>query len=150
MVCAITRWKFPLAMPAWKLAPALAFGNAVVWKPAEAASGSAALLATALTDAGLPPGILNLITGSAASIGDALIDHPAASAALVFTRDLAAALGFLRGCRPGWFTLTGETAGTEPQVSFGGMKASSSHSRERGKAALEFFTDVKTVYLEAT
>ena len=46
--------------------------------------------------------------------------------------------------------VNGETAGTEPQVSFGGMKASSSHSRERGKAALEFFTDVKTVYLEAT
>lgn len=45
IVCAITPWNFPFAIPTWKLAPALAFGNAVVWKPAEAASGSAVLLA---------------------------------------------------------------------------------------------------------
>jgi acyl-CoA reductase-like NAD-dependent aldehyde dehydrogenase len=337
VVCAITPWNFPLAIPAWKLAPALAFGNTVVWKPAEIASGSAALLAIALTDAGLPPGVLNLITGPAASIGDAVIGHPAAAAitftgsnavgrriavqaaergakfqlelggknpvvvlpdadleravectvrgamlstgqrctatsraivvgerhdefgerlsaaveglvvgdpfdeatdvgplasaaqhqtvrsyleiarraghrlacgggatdpqdgyyvdptvyldvdpgsriardeifgpvlavmrardldaalaianaseyglsASVFTRDLGAALAFARRVHAGVVHVNGETAGAEPQVPFGGMKSSSSHSREQGKAALEFFTDVKTVYLEA-
>lgn len=84
VVCAITPWNFPFAIPAWKLAPAIAFGNAVLWKPAEAASGSAVMLAQTLADAGLPAGVLNLVTGkgrdlSAALTGDARL------AALTFT-----------------------------------------------------------------
>jgi acyl-CoA reductase-like NAD-dependent aldehyde dehydrogenase len=56
VVCVITPWNFPFAIPTWKLAPAIGFGNAVVWKPAEAASGSAVLLAETLAAAGLPDG----------------------------------------------------------------------------------------------
>jgi acyl-CoA reductase-like NAD-dependent aldehyde dehydrogenase len=63
VVCAITPWNFPFAIPTWKLAPAIGFGNAVVWKPAEAASGSAVLLTEVLAEAGLPDGVLNLVTG---------------------------------------------------------------------------------------
>lgn len=72
VVAAITPWNFPVAIPLWKLAPALVYGNAVVWKPAEAASGSAVRLARLLADAGLPDGVLNLVTGSGRALSPAL------------------------------------------------------------------------------
>jgi len=72
VVCAITPWNFPFAIPTWKLAPAIGFGNTVVWKPAEAASGSAVFLTEILAAAGLPPGVLNLITGKGAALSDPL------------------------------------------------------------------------------
>ncbi len=65
--------------------------------------------------------------------------------ASVFTRDLNRALQFARTIDVGMVRVNGETAGVEPQAPFGGMKASSSHSREQGRAALDFFTSVKTV-----
>lgn len=84
VVGAITPWNFPVAIPLWKIAPALAYGNAVVWKPAEAASGSAVLLARLLQDAGLPDGVLNLVTGSGRELSEPLTQDPAL-AALTFT-----------------------------------------------------------------
>ncbi|HET9720657.1 MAG TPA: aldehyde dehydrogenase family protein [Solirubrobacteraceae bacterium] len=72
VVCAITPWNFPFAIPTWKLAPALGFGNSVVWKPAEAASGSAVMLTESLAAGGLPDGVLNLITGSGGRLSGAL------------------------------------------------------------------------------
>jgi len=75
-VCAITPWNFPLAIPAWKLAPALACGNAVIWKPATAASGSALLLAEVLAEAGLPPGALNVVMGAGEALSTALVSDP--------------------------------------------------------------------------
>ena len=336
VVCAITPWNFPVAIPLWKLAPALAYGNTVVWKPAEVTPVCAVQLAEIFTQAGLPAGALNLLTGSSKAVGEPLTTHelldgitftgsvavgerirslaaesgtkvqlelggknpavvlddadlelavelilrgamlstgqrctatsraivasgrmdefaerllaradtltvgdplsddtdigplssreqfdsvvgylhvaeqeglellrggppggpdpgyfveptvyldpqrrsrlsweevfgpvlcliPAGDeqealeianetkfglSASVFTRDLYSALRFSRGLRAGVVHVNGETAGAEPQVPFGGMKASSSHSREQGKAAVEFFTDIKTVYVE--
>ncbi len=84
VVCAITPWNFPFAIPTWKLAPALAFGNSVVWKPAEAASGSAVLLTESLAAGGLPDGALNLLTGSGRVLSAALTGDPRL-AALSFT-----------------------------------------------------------------
>jgi acyl-CoA reductase-like NAD-dependent aldehyde dehydrogenase len=84
VVCAITPWNFPLAIPTWKLAPALAFGNAIVWKPAEAASGSAVLLTQAFADAGLPNGVLNLVTGSGSKLSTVVTGDPHL-AAITFT-----------------------------------------------------------------
>ncbi len=84
VVAAVTPWNFPVAIPLWKLAPALAYGNAVVWKPAEAASGSAVLLAQVFEDAGLPPGVLNLLTGSGRALSASITSHPAL-AGLTFT-----------------------------------------------------------------
>jgi alpha-ketoglutaric semialdehyde dehydrogenase len=72
----ITPWNFPIAIPAWKIAPALAFGNTVVFKPASLTPLSAVRLVEALADAGLPPGVLNLVTGSASVIGDPLLRDP--------------------------------------------------------------------------
>jgi len=77
-------------------------------------------------------------------------DTPFGLSASIFTRDLAAALEFSRRIEAGVVRINGETAGVEPHVPFGGVKASSSHSREQGRAAREFFTNVKTIYAEAT
>jgi aldehyde dehydrogenase (NAD+) len=67
--------------------------------------------------------------------------------ASLFTRDLAAALAFAREAEVGVVHVNSETAGAEPHAPFGGMKGSSSHSREQGKAAVHFFTETKTVYI---
>lgn len=80
----ITPWNFPIAIPAWKAAPALVSGNAVVLKPAELTPLSVNHLATALLDAGLPPGVLNVVHGTGAEAGDALVRH-ADVAAVSFT-----------------------------------------------------------------
>jgi aldehyde dehydrogenase (NAD+) len=72
----ITPWNFPAAIPAWKTAPALAFGNAVVLKPAELVPGSAWAMAEILSRSGLPRGVFNLVTGKGSLIGDALVTHP--------------------------------------------------------------------------
>jgi aldehyde dehydrogenase (NAD+) len=71
----ITPWNFPLAIPLWKAAPALAFGNTVVLKPAEASSGVAALLAETAAAAELPAGVFNVVHGSGPSAGAALVGH---------------------------------------------------------------------------
>jgi aldehyde dehydrogenase (NAD+) len=76
VVAAITPWNFPLAIPAWKLAPALAFGNCVVFKPAELAPASPWSIVDVLQRAGLPPGVLNLVMGPGASLGAALAGSP--------------------------------------------------------------------------
>lgn len=68
--------------------------------------------------------------------------------ASLFTRDLGRALQFVREIKAGIVHVNSETAGAEPQVPFGGYKASSSYSREQGKAAREFYTQMKTVYLD--
>jgi aldehyde dehydrogenase (NAD+) len=76
VVALITPWNFPLAIPLWKAAPALAFGNTVVLKPAEQSSHLGVLLAETAQAAGLPPGVFNVVAGAGASVGDALIRHP--------------------------------------------------------------------------
>jgi len=74
VVGVITPWNFPVAIPIWKIAPALICGNTVVWKPADIASLTAAAVARVLTEAGLPPGVLNLVIGEGRVIGDALLE----------------------------------------------------------------------------
>ena len=76
IVAAITPWNFPLAIPAWKIAPALACGNCVVFKPAELVPASPWTLVDIVQRAGLPPGVLNLVMGPGARIGAALAASP--------------------------------------------------------------------------
>ncbi len=73
VVTIITPWNFPIAIPAWKIAPALVYGNAVVFKPAFQTPLIASMLVAALVDAGLPAGVLNFITGRGAEIGDEIV-----------------------------------------------------------------------------
>ena len=72
----ITPWNFPLAIPAWKIAPALAFGNCVIFKPAELVPASPWALADIVQRAGLPTGVLNLVMGPGAKLGAALASAP--------------------------------------------------------------------------
>ncbi|MES2050094.1 MAG: aldehyde dehydrogenase family protein, partial [Pseudomonadota bacterium] len=88
VVGAIIPWNYPLLMAAWKVAPALAAGCTVVLKPSELASLSALQLAGIATQAGLPPGVLNVITGLGSVAGQALIEHASVDK-LAFTGSLA-------------------------------------------------------------
>jgi acyl-CoA reductase-like NAD-dependent aldehyde dehydrogenase len=76
VVSVITPWNFPIAIPAWKIAPALAYGNTVVFKPAEDAPHTALLLVEALVEAGLPAGVINFLTGDGALIGTEMTSNP--------------------------------------------------------------------------
>lgn len=73
----ITPWNFPVAIPAWKIAPALVAGNTVVFKPATLTPESAMLTVQCFVDAGLPAGVLNMVFGGGGEIGNTIIDHPA-------------------------------------------------------------------------
>jgi acyl-CoA reductase-like NAD-dependent aldehyde dehydrogenase len=115
VVVAITPWNFPLALPAWKCVPALAFGNAVVCKPASHAPGPTLRLARLLAEAGVPDGAFNVVIGTGGDVGDALINDPRV-AAVSFTgstavgRRLESRLG-QRGVR-----FQGELGGHSPMI----------------------------------
>ncbi len=74
VVAAITPWNFPIAIPAWKIAPALAYGNCVVFKPADLVPGSAWALAEIASRSALPPGVFNLVMGRGSVVGQAFLD----------------------------------------------------------------------------
>lgn len=76
VVSVITPWNFPIAIPAWKIAPALVAGNAVVFKPASYTPLIGLRLVEALERAGLPPGVMNFVTGSGGEIGDEMVKNP--------------------------------------------------------------------------
>lgn len=80
VVSVISPWNFPIAIPAWKIAPALAYGNTVVFKPAEIVPASAWLLVDVLHRAGLPAGVLNLVLGRGRDVGDTLTGRAVVSA----------------------------------------------------------------------
>jgi aldehyde dehydrogenase (NAD+) len=76
VVSIVTPWNFPIAIPAWKIAPALCYGNTVVFKPAELVPGSAWALTEIISRAGLPAGVFNLVMGKSSEIGDTLLNDP--------------------------------------------------------------------------
>src|SRR5205814_482592 len=76
VVAAITPWNFPLAIPTWKIMPALVTGNTIVFKPASYTPRMAVRLVEILEEAGLPPGVINLVLGSGQEVGDVLVEHP--------------------------------------------------------------------------
>jgi alpha-ketoglutaric semialdehyde dehydrogenase len=76
VVAAITPWNFPMAIPSWKLIPALVCGNTVVIKPASDTPLSSYNLVKICEEAGIPPGVLNMVTGSGGNVGTPLMDHP--------------------------------------------------------------------------
>ncbi|MEQ6332643.1 aldehyde dehydrogenase family protein [Sphingobium sp. MK2] len=73
VITLITPWNFPIAIPAWKIAPALAYGNCVVFKPADLVPGCAWALADIIHRSGIPAGVFNLVMGRGAALGDALL-----------------------------------------------------------------------------
>jgi aldehyde dehydrogenase (NAD+) len=80
VVACVTPWNFPVAIPVWKIAPALVAGNAVVYKPASLTPATAVRIVEIFEEAGIPKGVLNLILGSGSDAGDEIINHPAVKA----------------------------------------------------------------------
>ena len=91
----ITPWNFPIAIPAWKIAPALAFGNTIVFKPAQWTPGCAWMLTDLLAAAGIPAGVFNLVMGSGSIVGETLVNHPEV-AAISFTGSMDTGRGIAR------------------------------------------------------
>jgi aldehyde dehydrogenase (NAD+) len=80
VVACVTPWNFPVAIPVWKIAPALVAGNTVVFKPATLTPATAVRIVELFEEAGIPKGVLNLILGSGSDAGDEIISHPAVKA----------------------------------------------------------------------
>ena len=84
VVGVISPWNFPMAIPAWKIAPALAYGNCVIFKPANLVPGTAWALSEIISRAGIPAGVFNLVMGSGSVVGEALVNSPEVDA-ITFT-----------------------------------------------------------------
>jgi methylmalonic acid semialdehyde dehydrogenase len=80
VVACVTPWNFPVAIPVWKIAPALVAGNSVVFKPASITPATAVRITEIFEEAGIPAGVLNLVLGSGSEAGDEIINHPAVKA----------------------------------------------------------------------
>jgi acyl-CoA reductase-like NAD-dependent aldehyde dehydrogenase len=93
----ITPWNFPIAIPAWKIAPALCYGNTVVFKPAEIVPGSAHALAEIIARSGIPAGVFNLVMGSGSVVGQTMIESPDV-AAISFTGSVATGRRIAQAC----------------------------------------------------
>ena len=115
VVVLITPWNFPAAIPAWKTAPALAFGNAVVLKPADLVPGSAWAMAEIISRSGLPRGAFNLVTGRGSVIGDALVSNPDV-AGVSFTGSVQVGTGVAAKCAARLARVQLEMGGKNPLV----------------------------------
>jgi len=93
----ITPWNFPIAIPAWKIAPALCYGNTVVFKPAELVPGSGHALSEIIARAGLPAGVFNLVVGPGSAVGQTLLEHPDVSA-ISFTGSVTTGRKIAQAC----------------------------------------------------
>src|SRR6478609_3047155 len=111
----ITPWNFPIAIPAWKIAPALAYGNAVVLKPADLVPGSAWALADILQRAGLPAGVLNLVMGRGSEVGQVLLDDKRVDA-ISFTGSVATGRRIASACVARMAKFQLEMGGKNPMV----------------------------------
>mgnify|MGYP000998732273 CR=1 FL=1 len=117
VIGAITPWNFPLLLAARKIAPALAVGNAVVLKPPEEASLSSLFLARVLADAGLPPGLLSVVTGLGEEAGAALVAHPGV-AKIAFTGGTDTGRLVMRNASVTLKRLSLELGGKSPNILF--------------------------------
>ncbi len=115
VVAAIVPWNFPLLLAAWKVAPALATGNTVILKPASQTPLTAIALGEIAVEVGLPPGVLNVITGPGASIGRALVEHPGIDK-IAFTGDTSTGKGIMRAAADTLKKITLELGGKSPNI----------------------------------
>jgi acyl-CoA reductase-like NAD-dependent aldehyde dehydrogenase len=111
----ITPWNFPIAIPAWKIAPALAYGNCVVFKPADLVPGSAWALAEIISRSGIPPGVFNLVMGPGSQVGQTLLNH-ADIDAISFTGSVDTGRRVLAATAPRFAKVQLEMGGKNPLV----------------------------------
>ncbi len=111
----ITPWNFPIAIPAWKMAPALVYGNTVVFKPASLAPQTALMLIEALVEAGLPAGVANYVTGSGKVVGDEIATNPAVKG-ISFTGSYAVGSGIYAKAVKNMTRVQLEMGGKNPMI----------------------------------
>jgi aldehyde dehydrogenase (NAD+) len=117
VVAAIVPWNFPLLLTIWKVAPALACGNTVIVKPASQTPLTALALAEIAQEVGIPPGVLNIVTGPGASVGRMLVEHPGIDK-IAFTGDTATGREIMRGSADTLKRITLELGGKSPNIVF--------------------------------
>ncbi len=117
VVAAIVPWNFPLMIGMWKLAPALACGCTVVMKPAELTSLSALRIGELALEAGLPPGVLNIVTGPGRTVGEALVNHPDVDK-VTFTGSPGVGRGIMKGAAGNFKRVSLELGGKSANVIF--------------------------------
>ena len=115
VVAAIVPWNFPLLLAAWKVAPALASGNVVILKPASQTPLTAIALGEIAVEVGLPPGVLNVITGPGSSVGQAIVEHPGIDK-IAFTGDTRTGKGIMRAAADTLKKITLELGGKSPNI----------------------------------
>jgi acyl-CoA reductase-like NAD-dependent aldehyde dehydrogenase len=115
-VCAaIVPWNFPLMLAIWKIAPALAMGNTMVLKPASQTPLTALAFGDICREVGLPPGVLNIITGSGGSVGQAIVEHPGIDK-IAFTGDTSTGKGIMKSAADTLKKITLELGGKSANV----------------------------------
>lgn len=117
VVAAIIPWNVPMMMAAWKIAPAIAAGCTIVVKPSEVASLSVLRMAELAVEAGIPPGVINVVTGEGPRVGEALIRNPDV-AKVTFTGSTATGIAIARSAAEGIKKVTLELGGKSPQLLF--------------------------------
>ena len=117
VIAAIVPWNFPLLLTAWKVAPALACGNTVIIKPASQTPLTAIALAEIAAEIGVPPGVLNVITGPGSTVGQMLVEHPGIDK-IAFTGDTSTGKGIMRGAAETLKKITLELGGKSPNIVF--------------------------------
>ncbi len=117
VVAAIVPWNFPLILGMWKIAPALAAGCSVVWKPAPETPLSALCVADLAVEAGFPPGVINVVLGDGGVTGRALVEHPGV-AKVAFTGSTATGQRILSASVPQLKRVTLELGGKSPSIIF--------------------------------
>lgn len=113
----ITPWNFPIAIPAWKIAPALAYGNCVVFKPADLVPGCAHAIAQIIAKAGIPNGVFNLTMGRGSVVGETLLNHKDVNA-ITFTGSVATGRAILHAAAENLTPATVELGGKSPVLIF--------------------------------
>jgi aldehyde dehydrogenase (NAD+) len=111
----ITPWNFPIAIPAWKIAPALAYGNCVVFKPADLVPGCGWALADIISRSGIPAGVFNLVMGRGSAVGQAIVDSPGIDA-ISFTGSVATGKRIAEGALKRMAKFQLEMGGKNPLV----------------------------------
>lgn len=117
VVAAITPWNFPLMLAVWKIAPALACGNTVVLKPASNTALSILKFAEYAREAGLPPGVLNIVPGGGSTVGNALVDHPGVDA-IAFTGSTQVGRALMERAARSLKKISLELGGKSPNIVF--------------------------------
>ncbi|WP_233841375.1 aldehyde dehydrogenase [Dyella sp. 2HG41-7] len=126
VVGCISPWNLPLYLFTWKIAPALASGNAVIAKPSEVTPCTAALLGALSIEAGFPPGVLNIVQGRGAGTGQAIVEHPAIKA-VSFTGSTRTGASIAATAAPQFKKLSLELGGKNPAIVFADAELTDEH-----------------------